>query len=150
LTSYLFAFHATLTTPTLYRNLIFLLVVFASCTQKPEQKSIDTSDLKELEYIRPIEGEDEALDPEVIKKGEVLISYSDCAECHKSNKRAKGPAFKDIAKRYPIKQVYLELLASKVISGGTGSWGSPVMSAHPDLKKEDATAMVSYILSLKE
>lgn len=150
MTSYLFAFHATLTTPALYRNLIFLLVVFASCTQKTEQKSIDTSDLKELEYIRPIEGEDEALDSGVIKKGEVLISYSDCTECHKSDKRAKGPAFKDIAKRYPIKQVYLDLLASKVISGGTGSWGSPVMSAHPDLKKEDATAMVSYILSLKE
>ncbi len=134
----------------LRRKLIFILVTLAACTQKPVQKSIDTSDLKELEYIRAIEGEDEGLDTGMIKKGEVLISYSDCTECHKSDKRAKGPAFQDIAKRYPIKQVYIDLLASKVISGGTGSWGSPVMSAHPDLKKEDATAMVSYILSLKE
>ncbi len=59
-------------------------------------------------------------------------------------------AFQDIAKRYPIKEVYVDLLARKVISGGTGSWGSPVMSPHPDLKAEDAKAMVSYILSLKE
>ncbi|MEP0711102.1 MAG: c-type cytochrome [Algoriphagus sp.] len=111
---------------------------------------MDTSARKEQEYIRAIEGEDEILDPEIIKRGEVLISYSDCAECHKTDKRAKGPAFRDIAKRYPTTSAYLDLLARKVISGGTGSWGSPVMLPHPDLNEEDARAMVSYILSLEE
>lgn len=131
------------------RNLIFFLLLLAACTEKAAE-SIDSSDEKEQAYIRAIEGEDEVLDPEIIKRGEVLIAYSDCATCHKSDKRAKGPAFQDIAKRYPIKEVYVDLLARKVISGGTGSWGSPVMSPHPDLKEEDAKAMVSYILSLKE
>lgn len=132
------------------RNLIFILVILAACTQKPSEKNVDSSIEKERAYIRAIEGEDEELPMDIINKGEVLISYSDCAECHKSDMRAMGPAFQDIAKRYPIQQVYIDLLARKVISGGSGSWGSPIMSPHPNLKEEDAKAMVSYILSLKE
>jgi cytochrome c len=134
----------------LRRNLIFFLVTLAACTQKPADEIIDSSSEKEKAYIRAIEGEDEKLAIEIINRGEVLISYSNCAECHKSDKRAKGPAFQDIAKRYPINQVYIDLLARKVISGGTGSWGSPVMAPHLDVKEEDAKAMVSYILSLEE
>ncbi len=111
---------------------------------------MDTSAQKEKDYIRTIEGDNEELDPEVIKRGEVLISYSDCADCHRIDKRSKGPALLDIAKRYPINQAYIDLLARKVISGGTGSWGSPVMLPPPNLKKEEAKAMVSYILSLEE
>lgn len=134
----------------LRRNIIFILAILAACAPKSIEENVDSSAIKELEYIRTIEGQDEVLDPEVIKRGEVLISYSNCGECHKAEKRAKGPAFHDIAKRYPIQQVYIELLAQKVISGGTGSWGSPIMTSHPEIKKEDAKAMVSYILSLEE
>ncbi|PZX60374.1 cytochrome c [Algoriphagus ratkowskyi] len=132
------------------RNLVFILLAFAACTQKPVQENINTSEAKEREYIRAIEGEDEDLNLEEITRGEVLISYSDCAECHKEDKRAKGPAFQNIAKRYPNTQAYIDLLTRKVISGGTGSWGSPIMSPHPELKEEDAKAMVSYILSLEK
>ncbi|WP_240510915.1 c-type cytochrome [Algoriphagus antarcticus] len=132
------------------KNLIFIFVILAACTQEPAQQVVDSTARKEREYIRAIEGEDEELDIGIITRGEVLISYSDCAECHRNDKRAKGPAFQDIAKRYPIKQVYIDLLARKVISGGKGSWGSPIMSPHPDVKEEDAKAMVSYILSLEE
>ena len=42
------------------------------------------------------------------------------------------------------------MLAQKVIAGGGGSWGSPVMDPHPKLSAEDAKMMVSYILSMKE
>lgn len=126
------------------------MVAFVACTQKPTQERIDTSDLKEREYIRAIKGVDEDLDPELVKRGKVLISYSDCAECHKPDLRSKGPAFQDIAKRYPTNQVYINLLARKIISGGSGSWGSPVMASHPSLTMDDATAMVSYILTLEK
>jgi len=77
-----------------------------------------------------------------------LISYSDCSTCHTEERRAKGPAFQDIAKRYPSNQAYIGLLAQKVITGGKGSWGNPVMSPHPNLQYSDAEAMVTYILSL--
>jgi len=60
-----------------------------------------------------------------------------------------GPAFKDIAKRYPVNKVYIEMLAHKVIMGGSRSWGTPVMDPHPKLSFEDSKMMVTYILSLK-
>ena len=43
-----------------------------------------------------------------------------------------------------------EKLATKVIAGGQGVWGQIPMIPHPKLSKEDAIAMVKYILLLKE
>jgi cytochrome c len=117
-----------------------------ACDTKPEQKTTR----KPKDYIRKIPGINESIPAEAAKKGEVLISYSDCYTCHKKDQRWAGPAFKDIAKRYPVNHVYIEMLAHKVIIGGSGSWGSPVMAPHPKLSFEDAKMMVTYILSMKE
>jgi cytochrome c len=80
----------------------------------------------------------------------VLIAYSDCHSCHAVDKRINGPAFKDIAKRYPVQDQYIALLAKRIIIGGSGAWGYSVMTPHSDLKEEDAKTMVKFILSLKE
>ena len=101
------------------------------------------------DYIRAIPGENDTIPAAIVEKGEVLIAYSDCYTCHKEDKDSVGPAFKDIAKRYPVQRVYIDMLAQKVISGGYGAWGHAVMSAHPKVPMEDAKIMVSYILSLK-
>jgi cytochrome c len=61
-----------------------------------------------------------------------------------------GPAFSDIAKRYPVNKVYIDMLAQKVMMGGSESWGSAKMDPHPNLSFEDAKKMVTYILSLKK
>ena len=92
----------------------------------------------------------DAIPAKVSQRGEVLIAYSDCHSCHAVDKRMKGPAFKDIAKRYPVQEQYVALLAQRIIIGGSGSWGYSVMTPHPDVKEEDAKTMVKFILSLKE
>ena len=99
------------------------------CDSEPEQKNTR----KKIDYIKPIQGINDSIPAEVAQKGEVLISYSDCYTCHKKDERSVGPAFKDIAKRYPVNKVYIEALAKKVIIGGNGSWGYPVMDPHPKL-----------------
>lgn len=128
----------------------FFLTLSFSCSQEKatEQETVISEEKSDEFYVVP--GEDEAIDPEMIKKGKVLISYSDCDDCHREDTRAIGPSFTDIAKRYPIRQVYIDLLARKVISGGSGVWGYPVMGAHPKLSIDDAKAMVAFILSLEE
>lgn len=128
--------------------LLFLAVSYCNEAKSPEEKSI-LSNHNEKDYIKAIPGEDQELDVALVKKGEVLVAYSDCYDCHKEDNRAKGPAFRDIAKRYPANQVYVEHLARQVIRGSRGSWGYPVMSPHPQVKKEDAEAMVTFILSLR-
>ena len=124
----------------------FVLVYLPGCNNKPEQKNTR----KPIDYIKQIPGINDKLPAEVVQKGEVLISYSDCYICHKKTERLVGPAFRDIAKRYPANKVYIEILAQKVIIGGRGSWGYPVMDPHPKLSLEDAKMMVTYILSMKE
>jgi cytochrome c len=133
---------------TKYIGLFFM--IFIACTPLDKKKEEKLVSSKADDYYRIIEGIDEEIDPDIIKRGEVLIAYSDCLDCHKIGNRSKGPAFLDIAKRYPFQQVYINLLAQKIISGGSGSWGNPVMSPHPEINEQNAKEMVSYILSLEE
>src|SRR5690554_169450 len=131
-------------------SLIFLLLLglFFSCTSR--SKTEETTSIASTNYIRKIPGENDSIPEELVQKGKVLIAYSDCYTCHKLDTRAKGPAFADIAARYPVQEAYIDMLAHRIISGGSGAWGSPVMLPHPNLSLEDARIMVGYILSLKK
>ena len=127
------------------------IVVFPFCNDNSEGVPVPFIDSakKYKDYIKAIPGESDSIPEKERQKGEVLIAYSDCYTCHKEDKRSVGPAFKDIAKRYPVNKVYIEMLAHKVIMGGSRSWGTPVMDPHPKLSFEDSKMMVTYILSLK-
>jgi cytochrome c len=129
-----------------------LLFIIVSCGEKDEPKQVKFLDSAKvyLDYIKPILGENDSIPAKISEKGEVLIAYSDCHSCHAIDKRMKGPAFKDIAKRYPVQEQYIALLAQRIIIGGSGAWGYSVMTPHADLKEEDAKTMVKFILSLKE
>ena len=80
--------------------------------------------------------------------GDQIIETMDCSACHSVNERMIGPSYQEIAGKYSDKDI--ELLASKIIEGGSGVWGSVPMSAHPQVSKEDAKKMVKYILSQKK
>ncbi len=84
-----------------------------------------------------------------IKRGEVLISKSDCLACHKVDTKLLGPSYKDVAAKYPNNAATISQLANKIKNGGSGVWGAIPMSPHPGLSDDDAKAMVRYILSLK-
>jgi len=132
--------------PLLTVCLLLATCYLPGCDNQPEQNNTR----KATDYIKQIPGINDSIPPELVKKGEVLISYSDCYTCHKEDHRSVGPAFKDIAKRYPVNKDYIELLAQKVIVGGSGSWGYPTMDPHPKLSLEDAKLMVTYILAMKK
>ena len=84
------------------------------------------------------------------KDGKALIEGSDCRTCHKDDTKLIGPAYQDVAKKYGGQDGAVATLAKKVQEGGTGVWGQIPMAAHPQLSKEDAEAMVTYILSMKK
>ncbi len=126
--------------------LLFAIISLSGCNDEPKQNTTR----KPVDYIKAIPGVNEPIPAKVVQKGEVLISYSDCYICHKKDQRLVGPAFEDVAKRYPANKAFIEMLAQKVIAGGSGGWGSAVMDPHPKLSVEDAKTMVSYIMSLKK
>ena len=77
--------------------LLFVLFQLNSCVNESEKKSARNK----IDYIHRIQVTSDSIPAEIAGRGEVLTSYSDCYTCHKIDERSMGPAFKDIAKRYP-------------------------------------------------
>ena len=84
-----------------------------------------------------------------------LIGSSDCTTCHRLHEASQGssigPAYDQVAAKYnPAADSTVDRLVKKVISGGSGIWGTVPMTPHPTLKADDVKTMVTYILSLKK
>ncbi|AEI46644.1 PQQ-dependent sugar dehydrogenase [Runella slithyformis] len=80
--------------------------------------------------------------------GKRLMDLSDCKACHDIDKKSIGPAYRQVAKKYKGERDIESRLADKIIQGGGGVWGEQAMSAHPQIKKDDAKEIVRYIMSL--
>ena len=83
-----------------------------------------------------------------VATGKRLMDLSDCKACHDVVKKSIGPAYRDVAKKYKGARDIESRLADKIINGGGGVWGEQAMSAHPQIKKEEAKEIVKYIMSL--
>ncbi len=83
-------------------------------------------------------------------EGLTLMSKSDCGTCHTADTKIVGPAYKEIAAKYPNTPENIKLLSGKVMAGGSGVWGTTPMGGHPGLAQADADKMVGYILSLAD
>jgi cytochrome c len=91
---------------------------------------------------------------EASDKGLELIGASDCTTCHRLHKEAAGasigPSYSEVAAKYaPAADTTVDRLVHKIITGGTGVWGTIPMTPHPALAPADVKVMVTYILSLK-
>jgi cytochrome c len=87
-------------------------------------------------------------------KALALIGASDCTTCHKIHQEAgvssTGPAYNLVAAKYsPAADTTIDRLVKKIITGGSGVWGTIPMTGHPALKEADVRLMVQYILTLK-
>jgi len=113
-----------------------------------EVKTKETPAPKEVKQAEPVKP---AAVPQAVdtKKGETLISKSDCFACHKLNEKLLGPSYKDVANKYSDTKTNIDYLVKKIKAGGSGVWGAIPMSPHPALSDEDVEAMVHYILSVK-
>lgn len=99
---------------------------------------------------RSLENTDEVSGNTVFFGGYELINQNDCKACHDVQEKSVGPTYMEIAERYPNDDASVALLSGKIIKGGSGNWGETAMSAHPQLREEEANEMVKYILSLAE
>lgn len=77
-----------------------------------------------------------------------LIEGKGCKTCHNTEEKAVGPAYVEVAERYPTNPKSVNDLAAKIINGGTGVWGEQIMTPHLDLSEADAKTMVNWILAL--
>lgn len=118
------------------------MLLFFSCSKKNEVQQLDTSNVsvqpKEISVPKGDENHE----------GLKLIEASDCLSCHKTAEKFVGPSYAEIAEKYTNNDT--ELLAKKIVEGGSGVWGEVPMQPHPQITKEEAVKMVEYIMTLKK
>jgi cytochrome c len=132
------------------KKLIFTMVVSAVLVACGGGEKTETTESKPISNATQEEAAPKAEAPVVAKKdGKALIEASDCRTCHKDDQKLIGPAYKEVAKKYESNSENISKLADKVMKGGQGVWGEIPMAGHPNLSKEDAEAMVQYILTIK-
>ena len=80
---------------------------------------------------------------------QALAQKNACMSCHGVDKKIVGPAFKEVAKKYAGDKTAHDKLAAKVKAGGKGVWGEVPMPPNPNLKPDDASKIIDWVLSLK-
>lgn len=121
--------------------ILFSFVVI-SCSKKEKIEE------EEVSVFNPTYVKKEIVEGNKSLQGYQLIIGSDCLSCHKDNDRFVGPSYLEIATKYSNEDI--ELLAGKIIDGGSGVWVEVPMQPHPQISKGDAKKMVEYILSMKK
>lgn len=125
------------------KQLTFLVLAlfFISCGGNDPRQEGQNGDRPEGIAEQPAETDVQAV-------GRQLIANSDCVACHKDNERTIGPAYVEVAQKYPNNDSTITFLAGKIIQGGAGNWGTVPMTPHPQHSQEEAEHMARYILSL--
>ena len=124
-----------------YLGIAAIGVVIAACGSKKEAKNAE-------EYVANESATEAPASMDAVAMGEALVKASDCKTCHHKVNKIIGPAHTDVAKKYDFTKANVEMLAQKIIKGGTGVWGEIPMSPHADISAGDAEKMARYVLSL--
>jgi cytochrome c len=78
-----------------------------------------------------------------------LATSKNCMACHAVDKKLVGPAFKDVAKKYAGDAKAADVLAAKIIKGGSGVWGPVPMPANAQVNEAESKKLAVWVLSLK-
>ena len=80
---------------------------------------------------------------------EALAKSKNCMACHAVDKKLVGPSYKDVAAKYAGNAKAVDMLAAKIIKGGSGVWGAIPMPANTQVNEADAKKLAAWVLSVK-
>jgi cytochrome c len=80
---------------------------------------------------------------------EALAKAKNCMACHAVDKKLVGPSYKDVAKKYAGDAKAADMLATKIMKGGSGVWGAIPMPANPQVNEADAKKLAAWVLNQK-
>lgn len=131
-----------------YYVAIALLVLIGACSTNTSTETKDAKATEPAPATAPATN-DLSANPDY-QKGLELVAKSDCLTCHKISEKLTGPAYKEVAAKYENTDANITMLATKIIKGGQGVWGTIPMTPHAQLSEADAKQMVKYILLLRK
>lgn len=75
-----------------------------------------------------------------------LAQSKNCMACHAVDKKVIGPSFKDVAAKYKDTKGAVDMLAAKIVKGGSGVWGPVPMPANTQVSEADAKKLAAWVL----
>ncbi|CAN7394416.1 c-type cytochrome [Variovorax sp. LjRoot290] len=78
-----------------------------------------------------------------------LATSKNCMSCHAVERKILGPSFKEVAAKYKDNKGAADMLAGKIIKGGSGVWGQVPMPANNQVSEADAKKLAAWILLTK-
>lgn len=85
-----------------------------------------------------------------VADGARLVQERRCYGCHELKRNLIGPSYQAIAVRHAArKDVMVEVLAEKIITGGAGNWGVIPMVPNEQVSQAEARTIARWILNLK-
>lgn len=78
-----------------------------------------------------------------------LATSKNCMSCHAVDRKILGPSFKEVAAKYKDSKGAADMLATKIIKGGSGVWGAVPMPANNQVSEADAKKLAAWVLSTK-
>lgn len=78
-----------------------------------------------------------------------LATSKNCMACHAVDKKLVGPAYKEIAQKYAGNKAAADMLAAKIIKGGSGVWGPVPMPANTQVSEAEAKKLAAWVLAAK-
>ena len=80
---------------------------------------------------------------------QAMATAKNCMACHAVDKKLVGPSYKDVAKKYAGDAKAADMLATKIMKGGSGVWGAIPMPANPQVSDAEAKKLAAWVLSQK-
>jgi len=78
-----------------------------------------------------------------------LATSKNCMSCHSVDRKVLGPSFKDVAAKYKGNAGAADMLATKIIKGGSGVWGPVPMPANTQVSEADAKKLATWVLTAR-
>ncbi len=117
--------------------------------KKDKKSAAKAEDTKASAPVAPAsKAEDKKAADKTASADDALVKSKGCLACHAVDKKVVGPAYKDVAKKYAGDKKAADMLATKVIKGGSGTWGAVPMPPN-NVTEAEAKKLVAWVLSQK-
>lgn len=83
------------------------------------------------------------------QSGADLAAKKNCLACHQVDKKLVGPSYKSVAAKYASDKGAVDMLATKIMKGGSGAWGPVPMPANPQVSEAEAKQLAAWVMSQK-
>jgi len=140
--------------PAVLMLLLLFIVSVTACESKTPPKNQSAKDGREIKYApetkRVSQLNLKLPDEPAAINVPALLREKRCHLCHEESRQGLGPAYQAISLAHRSRrEIMLEVLAQKIVRGGSGNWGVIPMVANRHVNLEEARLMAGWILDPK-